>query len=77
MYHCLNGIKSNAIFISSSGCGNTRIWRSLKEILPGRIEIADSSITMDGWKGSTKWKDLFRSGIFYGGASPSHHTTTE
>ncbi len=68
MYQCLRGIKSNAMFIGPSGCGKTHIWRCLKEIFPGRIEIVDSSsLTLDGWKGSTKWKDLLRSPIFRSG----------
>ena len=68
MYQCLRGIKSNAMFIGPSGCGKTHVWRCLKEIFPGRIEIVDSSsLTLDGWKGSTKWKDLLRSPIFRSG----------
>ncbi len=68
MYQCLRGIKSNAMFIGPSGCGKTHIWRCLKEIFPGRIEIVDSSsLTLDGWKGSTKWKDLLRSPVFRSG----------
>lgn len=68
MYHCLRGVKSNAIFIGPSGCGKTYIWRCLKEVFPDRIEIADiSSLTLDGWKGSLKWKDLLRSPIFRSG----------
>ncbi len=40
----------------------------MKEIFPGRIEIVDSSsVSLDGWKGSTKWKDLIRSPIFRSG----------
>ncbi len=30
MYQCLQGIKSNAMFIGPSGCGKTHIWRSLQ-----------------------------------------------
>ncbi|MDE7262765.1 MAG: AAA family ATPase [Oscillospiraceae bacterium] len=68
MYHCLRGIKSNAMFIGPSGCGKTYIWRCLKKIFPSRIEIADiSNLTQDGWKGSLKWKDLLRSPIFRSG----------
>lgn len=68
MYHCLRGIKSNAMFIGPSGCGKTYIWRRLKEAFPDRIEIADiSNLTQDGWKGSLKWKDLLRSPIFRSG----------
>lgn len=29
-YNCLQGIKSNAIFIGRTGCGKTHIWRCLK-----------------------------------------------
>ena len=68
MYQCLHSIKSNAIFIGPSGCGKTHIWHCLKEFFPDRIEIVDSSsLTLDGWKGSTKWKDLLRSPIFRSG----------
>lgn len=68
MYQCLRGIKSNAVFVGPSGCGKTHIWRCLQKIFPGRIEIMDiSSLTQDGWKGSLKWKDLFRSPIFRSG----------
>ena len=68
MYQCLRGIKSNAMFIGPSGCGKTHIWHCLKEFFPDRIEIVDSSsLTLDGWKGSTKWKDLLRSPIFRSG----------
>lgn len=71
MYQCLRGIKSNAMFIGPSGCGKTHIWRCLKEIFPGRIEIVDiSNLTQDGWKGTLKWKDLLRSPIFRSG----HHS---
>lgn len=64
-YNCLQGIKSNAMFIGPSGCGKTYIWRCLKEILPDRIEIVDGSgVTLDGWRGTTKWRDLLRSPIF-------------
>lgn len=65
MYQCLQGIKSNTMFIGPSSCGKTHIWRCLKKIYPNRIEIADiSNLTQDGWKGSLKWKDLLRSPIF-------------
>ena len=68
MYQCLRGIKSNAMFIGPSGCGKTHIWHCLTEFFPDRIEIVDSSsLTLDGWKGSTKWKDLLRSPIFRSG----------
>ena len=68
MYQCLRSIKSNAMFIGPSGCGKTHIWHCLKEFFPDRIEIVDSSsLTLDGWKGSTKWKDLLRSPIFRSG----------
>lgn len=70
LYQCLRGIKSNAIFIGPSGCGKTHIWRCLKQRWPDRIEIVDSSsLSMDGWKGSLKWKDLLRSPIFRSGKS--------
>lgn len=61
MYQCLNGIKSNALFIGPTGCGKTYIWRCLQEIFPGKISIVDGSdLTQDGWQGSKKWKDLLR-----------------
>lgn len=61
MYLCLRGLKSNAIFIGPTGCGKTYIWRCLREIFPGKIEIADgSNVTLDGWKGDKKWQDLLR-----------------
>ena len=61
MYLCLRGLKSNAIFVGPTGCGKTYIWRCLREIFPGRIEIADgSNVTLDGWKGDKKWQDLLR-----------------
>lgn len=68
-YKCFEkGIKSNIMFVGPSGCGKTYIWRLLKKIFPDRIEIMDSSsLSLDGWKGTTKWKDLFRSNIFYSG----------
>ncbi len=68
MYNCLNGIKSNALFIGPSGCGKTHIWHCLQKEFPGRIEIADvSNLTLDGWKGAKKWTDLLRSPIFRSG----------
>lgn len=68
MYNCLHGIRSNALFIGPSGCGKTHIWRCLQQIYPNRIEIADSSsLTLEGWKGALKWKDLLRSPIFRSG----------
>lgn len=61
VYKCLRGIRDNAMFIGPTGCGKTYIWRCLKEVFPDRIEIVDgSSITQDGWKGTTKWKDLLK-----------------
>ena len=71
MYQCLRGIKSNAMFIGPSGCGKTHIWRCLKGLFPSMIDIRDSSsVTLDGWKGSTKFRDLLCSPIFRSG----HHT---
>lgn len=68
MYQCLKGIKSNAMFIGPSGCGKTHTWRCLKQIFWDRIEIVDgSNITQEGWSGSKKWSDLFRSPIFRAG----------
>ena len=68
MYNCLHGIKSNAIFIGPSGCGKTFLFRCLKQIFRDRIELADgSSITQEGWAGSTKWRDLLRAPIFRSG----------
>lgn len=65
MYNCLHGIKSNAMFVGPSGCGKTHTWRCLKQIFWDRIEIVDgSSLTQDGWKGSTKWRGLLRAPIF-------------
>lgn len=62
LYDCLRGVKSNAMFIGPTASGKTEIWRQLKRIYPDRIEIADAScLTQEGWKGSTKWKDLIRS----------------
>lgn len=59
MYQCLRGIKCNALYIGPTGCGKTHIWRCLKEIFPGKIEIVDGSdVTQDGWKGDKKWRDL-------------------
>lgn len=61
VYKCLHGIKDNAMFIGPTGCGKTHIWRCLKEIFPSMIAIVDgSSISQEGWKGSTKWKDLLK-----------------
>ena len=61
MYQCLQGIKSNALFIGPTGCGKTYIWRCLQEIFPGKIEIVDGSdLTQDGWKGDKKWRDMLR-----------------
>lgn len=61
VYKCLHGIRDNAMFIGPTGCGKTHIWRCLKEVFPDKIELVDgSSITQDGWKGTTKWKDLLK-----------------
>lgn len=61
-YNCLRGVKSNAMYIGPTGCGKTHIWRCLREIFPNTIEIVDgSSISMEGWKGDLKWRDLLRS----------------
>ena len=62
MYQCLRGIKSNALYIGPTGCGKTHTWRMLQNIFPDMINIVDgSNITMDGWKGELKWRDLLRS----------------
>ena len=68
-YNALNrGIKTNAFFVGPTGCGKTHIWRCLQQIYPDRIEIVDSSsLTLEGWKGALKWKDLLRSPIFRSG----------
>lgn len=65
-YNCIRrNIKSNAVFTGPTGCGKTHIWRCLKKIFPGRIEIVDgSNLTQDGWKGEKKWNSLFRSPVF-------------
>lgn len=70
-YHCFErGIKSNTMFVGPTGCGKTYIWRCLKEIFPGRIDIVDgSNLTLDGWNGSKKWSSLLRSPIFRAGNS--------
>ena len=61
MYQCLQGIKSNVLFIGPTGCGKTHIWRCLQEIFPGKVEIVDgSNLTQDGWQGTKKWLDLLR-----------------
>ncbi len=67
-YNCLHGIKSNAMFVGPTASGKSYTWRCLKEIFWDRIEIVDgSNLTLDGWKGSTKWKYLLRSPIFRSG----------
>ncbi len=61
MYHCLRGLKSNALFIGPTGCGKTHTWRVLQKIFPDKITIVDgSNITQDGWHGNKKWADLLR-----------------
>lgn len=61
MYHCIRGIKTNAIFVGPSGSGKTHVWRMLQDIFPNKISIVDgSNITLDGWKGDKKWQDLLR-----------------
>jgi len=61
-------VKENAMFIGPTGCGKTHIWRCLKELFPGRIEIVDgSNITLEGWKGDKKWSSLLQSPVFCSG----------
>lgn len=68
MYHCLRDIKMNVLFIGPASCGKTYIWNCLKRIFSNRIETVESShITMDGWEGSTKWRDLLSSCTFFSG----------
>lgn len=61
MWKCLHGIRTNSLFVGPTGSGKTATWLALQELFPDRIFIADaSSITQDGWKGSTKWSDILR-----------------
>ncbi len=65
VYKAFNNIKQNIFFCGPSGCGKTEIWRQLQQLFPDRIVIADSSsITVDGWSGSTKWKTILEAPIF-------------
>ncbi len=59
LYNHRLGRKRNLLFAGPTGCGKTEIWRVLKQIYP-HIRIIDSTmITMEGWSGSFKIRDIF------------------
>lgn len=60
LYNHMKGRKRNLLFAGPTGCGKTEIWRVLKQLYP-YIQIIDSTaITMEGWSGSFKIKDIFK-----------------
>lgn len=56
----MNGRRRNLLFLGPTGCGKTEIWRVLSELYPN-IRIVDSTvITLQGWAGSFKLRDVFQ-----------------
>lgn len=61
LWKCLHGIRQNCLIAGPTSSGKTATWLALQELFGDRIFIMDSSsITQDGWKGSTKWSDILR-----------------
>ena len=61
-YNALHGHAEHCFFVGPSGSGKTAIWRALKGMYPGMIEIVDGSrITQEGWRGDYKLADMLKS----------------
>ena len=59
LYNHLHGKKRNVLFAGPTGCGKTEIWRVLSQLYPN-IQIVDGTmITMEGWSGAFKLRDIF------------------
>ena len=54
-----HGKKRNVLFSGPTGCGKTEIWRVLSQLYPN-IQIVDGTmLTMEGWSGAFKLRDIF------------------
>lgn len=54
-----HGKKRNVLFAGPTGCGKTEIWRVLSQLYPN-IQIVDGTmLTMEGWSGAFKLRDIF------------------
>lgn len=70
LYNHMRGKRQNFLFAGPSGVGKTEIFRRLKDI-DDHIAIVDfSSISSDGWSGSTKIHTMF-STLLERGLTPS------
>lgn len=59
LYNHLHGKKRNVLFAGPTGCGKTEIWRVLSQLYPN-IQIVDGTmLTMEGWSGAFKLRDIF------------------
>lgn len=59
LYNHLHHRKRNLLMAGPTGCGKTEIWRAAQKLYP-QIRIVDSTaITMEGWSGSFKIRDIF------------------
>ncbi len=59
LYNHLHHRKRNLLMAGPTGCGKTEIWRAAQQLYPS-IRIVDSTaITMEGWSGSFKIRDIF------------------
>ena len=59
LYNHLLGKKRNVLFAGPTGCGKTEIWRVLSELYPNIKIIDGTMITMEGWSGGFKVRDMF------------------
>ena len=61
LYNHIHAHKRNILFAGPTGCGKTEIWRVMSRLYPN-IRIIDSTmLTMQGWSGSFKVRDIFSS----------------
>lgn len=59
LYNHLHGKKRNVLFAGPTGCGKTEIWRVLSQLYPN-IQVVDGTmLTMEGWSGAFKLRDIF------------------
>lgn len=59
MYHHACGRKRNLLFAGPTGCGKAEIWRALGDLCPDVRIIDSTQLTMQGWAGGYKLRDVF------------------
>lgn len=59
MWNHMRGNKRNIVMAGPTGSGKTEIFRNLSKIYPNIAIFDATQFTGEGWKGSTKLKDIF------------------